>query len=210
LVYRDGQSQTLNINLHQTDDELLFSVSTQDPQAAVYHQIGELVFEPLNQTALPRFELEKLKVRLKPLADEQILPFHVSEHSLPVNIQAVSVSQTELMATITLPTFDSAEMREMLFQPLLINAGWHLLQHFSDRERSLTSQVMVPQALQSIQTLVVPPTGKLILHLVRRDGGAINQQTFDLTFYDEHAMPCLSLRGLTVTEQERLANLSIE
>jgi hypothetical protein len=210
LAYHDGQSQPLNINLHQTDDELLFSVSTPDPLAAVYHQIGELVFEPLNQTVLPRLELENLKAGLKPLTVEHLLPLGLSEHCLSVDIQAVSVSHTELIATLTLPTFASAETRGMLFQPLLIHAGWHLLQRLSDRESRLTSRVMVPQALQSIQTVAVPSAGNMILHLVRRDGGAVNQQTYDLTFYDEHAMPSLSLRGFTVTEQERLANLSIE
>jgi 3-oxoacyl-(acyl-carrier-protein) synthase len=210
LAYHDGQSQPLNINLHQTGDELLFSVSTPAPLAAVYRQIGELVFEPLNQTVLPRVELENLKAGLKPLAVEHFRPLGLLEPCLSVNVQAVSVSHIELIATLTLPTFDSAETRGMLFQPWLIHAGWHLLQCFSDRESGLTTRVMVPQALQSIQTVAMPPAGNMILHLVRRDGGAVNQQTYDLTFYDEHAMPCLSLRGFTVIEQERLANLSIE
>ena len=212
----NGSRQDFDLSLHKTDTDIVYKVNIKG-QHTVAHHLGEIILDSSDISWPEQADFSAIRSRLEPSRSDLAFRKFMEPLTQGVDIsvetiQEVYLGKTELLATLSLPNSVNNPLRKMLFQPVYMNASWHLLLFFS-RYRLKgalqgNSESLFPFSLKQI-AVDGSLSEQTVVHLIQETKGAKQDGKYDITFYDLKGKPRMYLKSFTGRRMDRLIGIRL-
>ena len=213
----NGRSQCISVSIHKKDTDIYYDITTEEKQKITHH-FGEIILKSSNGSITDAIDVDAVRLRLqqnrenldfKDLMDQWCQNSLVSIET----IDEVCWSDTELIATLKLPTRLDNSLRDMPIQPIFINAAWQLVEFFAQYNRigpldKGKGNPLLPFFLKRLRVYESPPE-QVFVHLLRKVIEEKSNAKCNVSLFDLKGKPYLHLEGFVGKRMNNLMGVKL-